>query len=208
MTPARPRIEGDREDQILEATLELLIEVGYQRLTLDGVAKRARAGKATLYRRWDSKAGLVIDALVRAKGAPHIDPPDTGDLREDLIATYCQPQGHTGHAGTHALAATLTALSTDPDFAERFREEFIAPKAELSRAVYLRAQQRGEVRADVDLDLVAPAMAGILMHRSFVLGLDNDDDDVRRVVDQVVLPAVLTDEALSAHRSPVQPSTH
>ena len=63
----RPRVEGDREEEILEATIDLLVEVGYHRLTLDAVAREARASKATLYRRWESKPALVIDALIKAK---------------------------------------------------------------------------------------------------------------------------------------------
>ena len=68
MTPAtasktRPRIEGDREAEILEATLELLASAGYDRLTMDAVAAAAKASKATLYRRWSTKAELVIDAI-------------------------------------------------------------------------------------------------------------------------------------------------
>lgn len=66
----RPRVEGAREGEILDATFDLLAEVGYDRLTMDAVAGRARAGKATLYRRWDDKCSLVVDALLRAKGAP------------------------------------------------------------------------------------------------------------------------------------------
>src|ERR1700709_2019302 len=89
----RPRVEGDRADEILEATLELLLEVGYDRLTLDAVARRARASKATLYRRWDDKPSLVVDAMVRAKAAPNIETHDTGSLRSDLISTFCGAEG-------------------------------------------------------------------------------------------------------------------
>ncbi|GGF39791.1 TetR family transcriptional regulator [Marmoricola endophyticus] len=196
MTPARPRVEGDREDQILDATLDLLIEVGYQRLTLDAVAKQARASKATLYRRWDSKTGLVIDALIRAKGAPQIDLPDTGTLRGDLLAAYCRPDEHPGHDGTHALAAMLTALSTDEEFATRFRAEVLGPKSEVATRIFERARERGEVREDLDLDLAVPALTAMLLHRSFVLGLDNDEQTVARLVDQMILPAVLSPDAL------------
>ena len=77
----RPRVAGDREHEILEACVEELLEVGYDRLTMDGVAQRARAGKATLYRRWNSKLSLVIDALKHTKGVPEV--PDTGSLRGD-----------------------------------------------------------------------------------------------------------------------------
>ena len=88
MTPnERPRIEGDRELEILEATLEVLADVGYDRLTMDAVATRAKASKATLYRRWTNKVSLVIDALQHSKGPTEI--PDTGSLREDLRGLMC-----------------------------------------------------------------------------------------------------------------------
>ncbi|MGH3386900.1 MAG: helix-turn-helix domain-containing protein, partial [Nocardioidaceae bacterium] len=82
----RPRVEGDREDEILEAALAVLAEVGYDRLTMDAVATAAKASKATLYRRWTSKAHLVVDAAVRAKGCPMPDDVNTGSLRGDLLA--------------------------------------------------------------------------------------------------------------------------
>ena len=75
MTPAeaathlRPRVEGDREREVLDAALEVLAEVGYDRLTMDAVAQRAKASKATLYRRWNSKATLVVDALASQKSS-------------------------------------------------------------------------------------------------------------------------------------------
>ena len=81
----RPRVEGEREDEILDATVTLLMEVGYDRLTMDAVAKEAHASKATLYRRWETKASLVVEALVRAKSAPHVADHDTGSLRTDDI---------------------------------------------------------------------------------------------------------------------------
>ena len=66
----RPRVEGDREQEILDATLDVLAEVGYDRLTMDAVATAARASKATLYRRWNSKVSLIIEALLSQKGPP------------------------------------------------------------------------------------------------------------------------------------------
>jgi AcrR family transcriptional regulator len=188
----RPRVEGEREDEILDATLGQLLEVGYDRLTMDAVAKEAHASKATLYRRWETKASLVVDALLRSKGSPQLDLPDTGSLRADLIEVFCGPTGPAGHAGTKILGAVVTAVSNDPEFAAAFRDKFIAPKLAVSQAIYARAQERGEIREDLDLEVIAPAMAGILMHRAFLLGLPTDDDIVERVVDHVILPAVLT----------------
>jgi AcrR family transcriptional regulator len=185
----RPRVEGEREDEILDATVELLMEVGYDRLTMDAVAKRARASKATLYRRWETKPSLVVEALVRAKSAPHVSDHDTGSLRSDLLSTYC---GHEGmnSAATGAMGAVITALATDPEFAEEFREKFIAPKVAISEAIYHRAQERGEIRDDIDVELIAPSLPAILMHRAFILGILPDDATIERVVDHVILPAV------------------
>jgi AcrR family transcriptional regulator len=196
----RPRIEGAREDEILDATLDLLLEVGYDRLTMDAVAQRSRASKATLYRRWASKPSLVVDAMVRAKRAPSVEEHDTGSLRGDLVSTFCGADGMSHQDATGVLGSVITALSSDPEFAALFRARFIAPKLEISRGIYDRAVARGEIPADVDLEVVAPALAGILLHRSFVLGLPPDDATVKRVIDHVILPAV-------GHPSAAPPST-
>jgi AcrR family transcriptional regulator len=185
----RPRVEGEREEEILDGTVELLMELGYDRLTMDAVAKRARASKATLYRRWESKASLVVEALARAKTSPQIEQHDPGSLRGDLLATFCGHEG-IGGAATGILGAVITAVSTDPEFARLFRQHFIAPKVEVNKAIYERAQERGEIGPDVDLDLIAPALAGILMHRAFLLGEPIDDAMIARVVDHLILPAV------------------
>lgn len=188
-TATRPRVEGEREDEILDATVELLIEAGYDRLTMDAVAKKARASKATLYRRWESKASLVVEALIRAKQSPHIGEHDTGSLRGDLLSTFC---GHEGinESATQVMGSVITALSTDPEFAEQFRDKFIAPKVAITAGIYARAQARGEISADIDLEVIGPALAGILLHRTFILGVPPDDATIERVVDHVILPAV------------------
>ena len=105
--------------EILDAALEVLAEVGYDRLTMDAVAQRAKASKATLYRRWNSKATLVVDALATQKATPPV--PDTGDLRTDLLTAFCGMGGLTDHDTTATFGAVMTALSTDPEFAAEFR---------------------------------------------------------------------------------------
>ncbi len=188
--PTRPRVEGKREDEILDATVSLLLDVGYDRLTMDAVAREARASKATLYRRWETKPSLVIDALVRAKDAPHPVDHDTGSLREDLIGTFCGAGGMASAEGTRIMGAVVTALSTDEEFATLFRERFIAPKIALSMRIYERARDRGEIPETADLEVIAPALAGVLLHRAFLLGLPTDDASIARVVDHLILPAL------------------
>lgn len=185
----RPRIAGEREGEILDATVDLLLDVGYDRLTMDAVAARARASKATLYRRWAGKHSLVVDALMRSKKSPDIPAVDTGTLRGDLLATYCGPGGFAGKDNAAMLAAIITALHTDEDFAAEFRARFLAPKIEVSRRIYARAQERGEVVPGIDLDILTPALAGILLHRVFLLGLPVEVQTVETVIDQIIVPA-------------------
>lgn len=194
MTPStesstpRPRVEGDREQEILDATLEVLADVGYDRLTMDAVATRAKASKATLYRRWTSKVSLVIDALQHSKGPALL--PDTGSLREDLRTVFCGLGGLADPISVATFASVLTALARDRDLAEAFRRDVVAPRVAASRQIWERARDRGELRDDVDLSLLEPALTGIVMHRVFVMGEQPDADLITRVIDQIILPAV------------------
>ncbi|MEJ7794705.1 MAG: TetR/AcrR family transcriptional regulator [Nocardioides sp.] len=187
-TSPRPRIEGDREQEILDATLTVLAEAGYDRLTMDAVAAEAKASKATLYRRWSSKPELVVDAVCSHK--EHPPTPDTGTLRGDLLAAYCGMGGLGDARSMGVLAAVVTAMARDEEFAHAYRRDFIGPKQRAMRLVLDRAVARGEVRDDVDLDLIAPALPGIVLHRVFLLGEQATPDLVTRVIDQIILPAV------------------
>lgn len=186
---ARPRVVGRREDEILDATMDLLLEVGYDRLTMDAVAQRARASKATLYRRWAGKHTLVMDALLRSKRSPKVTDHDTGNLRDDLVGLFCGPGGLVHEDNSKLLAVVLTALHTDDAFAAEFRERFLRPKLAVSHAIYRRAAERGELAECVDIDLLGPALAGILLHRTLLLGASVDRATVEAVVDQIILPA-------------------
>ena len=196
---SRPRVEGDREQQILAATLDVLADVGYDRLTMDAVAAQARASKATLYRRWSTKPALVIDALLSEKEAMEL--PDTGTLRGDLLGAYCGMGGLTDTRQVAILASVMTAISRDADFAEAFHLDFIGPKVALTRTIYDRAKQRGEIAPEVDVDLIGTALPGIVLHRQFLLGTPPDTEFIVQVLDQIILPAVaaVADRTLPPH---------
>ena len=187
-TGTRPRVEGVREMEILEATLEVLADVGYDLLTMDAVATRAKASKATLYRRWNSKPELVVAAVM----CHHSDTAtiqDTGSLRGDLLAAYCGHGGLSDPLARSVLNSVVTAMGRDPEFAEVYRRDFIGPKIAASRAVYERARDRGEVHPDSDLSILGPALAGIVLHRAFLLGEAVTPEMVGHVLDEVILPA-------------------
>lgn len=185
----RPRVEGDREAEVLDAALDLLSGSGYDRLTMDAVATAAKASKATLYRRWDTKAELVVDALMRAKGAPQVPTPNTGTLRGDLIGLACNHGGISDERALAVMASIITALHHDKEFADAFHERFLSAKLAQSREVYARAQRRGEIAPEVDLEILTPTLAAVILHRAFVLRLPVDDETVLRIVDEIVIPA-------------------
>jgi AcrR family transcriptional regulator len=190
----RPRIEGDREVEILEATLDVLGDVGYDRLTMDAVALRAKASKATLYRRWNSKVALVIEALQHGHQHEHpAEPVDTGTLRGDLIGAFCGAGGLTDKPEVDAFGAILTAIMRDADFAEAFRREVLAPKLAGTKALFERARERGEIGPGVDIELLAPALAGIVLHHLFLVGTQPTPELITTVIDQIILPAATHD---------------
>ncbi|MER7556202.1 TetR/AcrR family transcriptional regulator [Nocardioides sp. NPDC126508] len=186
---SRPRVEGEREQEIFDATIDILAEQGYDRLTMDAVAGRAKASKATLYRRWNGKAQLVIDALTSTKEP--MTAPDTGDLRGDLLGAFCGMGGLTDQRQIAIFGSVVTAISRDAEFAEAFRRGVVGPKKAIATEMFRRAQERGELRDDLDLELISSALPGIVLHHTFLLGEPPTTELIAKVVDQLILPAVI-----------------
>ncbi|WP_235737097.1 TetR-like C-terminal domain-containing protein [Nocardioides alcanivorans] len=113
--------------------------------------------------------------------------PDTGSLREDLreFAAHAliDPELIT------IMAAVLTAVHRDADFAGQFRERFLGPKIRAMHGIYERARARGELRDDIDIELLGPALPGIVLHRAFVLGDPPTREQMLTLIDQVILRA-------------------
>lgn len=186
---SRPRVGGERECEILDATVRLLSEVGYDRLTMDAVAAAARAGKATLYRRWTSKADLVVDAVSRSECLPSVEAVDTGSLRTDLLALACGVGGLTDRVPMNVLASLVTALHREPDLADSFQRLFMAPRMARTRAVFERAAARGELAPGCDIELLTQVLPSMATHRLFILARPAEQDFVEHVIDKIVLPA-------------------
>lgn len=191
----RPRVEGGREEEILDATVAVVAELGYDRLTMDAVATAAKASKATLYRRWSTKAELVVDAISRAKGCPMPEDVDTGSLRGDLISMSCGDGGFTDELPMSVIAGLLTALHRDDDLQKAFRERFLAPRQAVTNKVYERAVQRGEIAPDVDVDLLSVTLPAVVIHHAYILGVEPTDELILRVIDNVILPAARGSQA-------------
>lgn len=184
--PGRP-LDASIDEQLLRATQDLLIEEGFERLTMDAVAKRCGASKATIYRRWPSKTALVVAAAAALFQRP--EPPDSGDLREDLLIcgrAYVQTGGRTAEV----LASVISASRHDADLREASRQALGSPYGELFDQVLTRARDRGLIDADLDLETLAQVFPAIAYQKVAARGLLVGEEDVVRVVDGVLLPAL------------------
>ncbi|GAA1532737.1 TetR/AcrR family transcriptional regulator [Streptomyces albidochromogenes] len=177
------------ERAILESALEQLSTVGWNALTMEGVAAGAQTGKAAVYRRWPSKEDLVADAL-RA-GLPVLDEaPDRGCVREDLYQLCRQMRGAMYSKPGFALRSVL--YECDSEVAERFHamivQLVIEPSNRLFREVVLRGIDRGDVRPDATSDLVFDVIPGLMMYRSKVCGSEWSDEEIAEMVDRIMVP--------------------
>ncbi len=182
--PGRPRsAEADRA--ILRATGDLLADEGYGGVTMEGVAARAGVGKATVYRRWPTKSALVVDAVSACRETAW-QPVDTGSARDDLLVFVRGFLHHlrTSDAG-RVMPALVTELSRSPELAVAFREGFVQPRRARVLEAVRRGVDRGEVRPDVDPELVADAVVALLIHRFLITGMELDDELPERVVDML-----------------------
>jgi AcrR family transcriptional regulator len=180
-----------RDPEILEATLEVLAETGYEGMTIDMVAARAKAGKATVYRRWASKADLVIDAVACMKNADidFDDLPDTGTLRGDLVAMIKPHSIEDAAKKLRVMSGLISIMSTHPELIEAMHTAIIDPRARVNRLMLRRAIDRGEIRADIDIEILATVSASMALHRTVILRKPVDRAFLLSVIDGVILPA-------------------
>lgn len=187
--PGRKR-DASRDDALCRAALEVLAEVGYDRLTIDAVAARAGAGKATCYRRWAGKPELVVDAVGRMKAAPEL--PDTGTLRGDLVALTCHFHDPEDAFKNDVQAGLVSGLVRDAKLREVFTERFIMPRKAVFRAVFERAIERGEIPPIPQYELLSDVVPSMVFHRLILTGRAPDAAFVQSVLDHIVLPLVTT----------------
>jgi AcrR family transcriptional regulator len=176
-----------RDADICDATLALLLEVGYDRMSMDAVAARARASKATIYRRWPGKQELVLDA-VRARGVGLTVAEDTGSLRGDLVATYRSAVHGSAADDADLIAGVLRAMRSAPELADCVRSQVIESKCDVSRVIVARAVARGELPAETDPLILHEVASALWFHRVLVVGGPVDDAFITHVVDDVLMP--------------------
>ena len=176
----RPR--SDRAHRaILDAARELLIEEGFSGLRLEHVAARAGVGKATIYRHWGSREELALELLVELAG-PHIPVADTGDTRQELLASVMNPiRALTETPFGPVIRALLSQIAMDPRLGDRFRATVVqARRAEVTR-VMARGVERGDLRPEADASVATEMLVGPVYFR-LLFGGDLGQDFAERVV--------------------------
>ena len=183
--------DASRDTVILSATIDVLAEVGYERMTVDMVAARAQAGKGAVYRRWPSKTEMVLDAVAQMKSAmvdlDHL--PDTGSLRDDMLALFRPPSAVESERFMKAMAGLAAMLAQQPAIAESGHAALIEPWVEANRILIRRAVSRGEASCD-DVEVAAqmiPAMGG---YRSLIQRRPFDRTFLVGLLDHLLLPAL------------------
>jgi AcrR family transcriptional regulator len=183
------------EDAILDAAYAELTEAGFTAFSVEAVAFRARTGKASIYRRWNSKNDLVMDALCAA-----LPTPEACGISMDIddgVSTFDALRGVA-----HAIAAVITSpagdamraikceAATDPDLARLIDERFQAPRRAALLGLLRRGVERGEVRPEAATQLVADVVPAVLTHRVILQREPLTEADIAAMIEQVFIPLI------------------
>jgi AcrR family transcriptional regulator len=177
-----------REIELLTVTLRLLQEHGYERLTVDAVATAAHASKATVYRRWPSKAELVLAAFIEGTRQTAV-PPDTGTLRGDLLSVgnaiclHARKQAST-------IRAVLVEISRNPALSDAMQHQFLDQRKALIHHILQQAIDRGEIERGAMSDDLWDLLPGYLIFRCTVADRPPPRRIVAALVDDVIIPSL------------------
>jgi AcrR family transcriptional regulator len=183
----RPR-DPSRDQAIVDASIDLLVREGYDRLSMEGVAAEAGVGKATVYRRWASKAELVIDAMATLK--PALDSIDTGSLDGDIelmISAACSPHSQRLQ---QVMMSICSALPREPELLEAFKTRFTEPRIARISDMLVRARSRGELGPEVDVAMAASLVPSLMLQRALMTGQPAGRGYAEKVVGSVLLPVL------------------
>lgn len=184
------------EDAILEAAYAELSEVGYASFTVEGVAARARTGKASIYRRWPTRGELILDAVCSQLPSPVDCGLEMTDIPDDLttadafrLVAIAIAKVIASPAGDVFRAIKCEAV-TDPELARAIDDRFQAPRRAHLLRLLRRGIERGEVRPGVDTALVADLLPAIIGHRVIMQRESMTARDLTDIMEQVLLPLI------------------
>lgn len=188
---------GRRRDEsldthIVEAAIEVLAAVGFDSMTMDMVASRAKAGKASLYRRWSSKAELVRDALLwMSEGSVELDTiPDTGSLRDDLFALQKPYSAEHSNRKSKVLSGLGSFLSEHRAIADEVMTGIYDPLIKLHHLLMERAIERREIPEHADIEMASQVIIATIAYRTREQNRSFEKADYAKLLDHLVIPAL------------------
>ena len=183
--PGRPRSEA-AEQAIIEATLDVFAEKGFEGVCVELVAARAGVGKATIYRRWPNKEELLLAALGSLK-SPYPEPKGVS-VRDDLLAiveVMCADKADPRKARRYALL--LGEGEKYPRLMARYKAEVVEPRRDMIRSVIRHGIETGELRPDTDVEIAMLTLTGAIMAQEKSAAGLLDGDFAARLVDGLLL---------------------
>jgi AcrR family transcriptional regulator len=167
--PGRPR-SPEAHAAILRAALELALEGGLRGLSMEAIAARAGVGKATIYRRWRSKEALFVEAVQQIASTPVM--PDTGTVRGDFEAATSAVLDRMAREAFRILPRLLVDAADDPELLAAMQQALLTPRRQAIDEILRRGVARGELRADLDVELVTEILFGTAVANALMSGGD------------------------------------
>lgn len=178
---------AQRRAAICDAVFELLAEVGYDKMTMDAVAGRAHASKATIYRSWPDKPSLVAETL-QAKYSESPPIPDTGTLRGDLLALLSLVCSVSNSTEGEVMLGIVSASLRDPELCDVVRAFAFESKKSMHQNILDLAVARGELASNEGYELLHEVIFAMISSRKFTSKEPMDEEFARHVVDDIVIP--------------------
>jgi AcrR family transcriptional regulator len=176
----RPRSEKT-EKAILAAAYKLLMEDGFQSVTVDSIAKEAGVSKATIYKWWPNKASVVADSFFAA-AQQRIHTPDTGSVEKDLLLQLGNLSDFLETDRGRVITELIAQGQFDQDVANAYRTRYFAPRRLEAREILQRGLDRGELKKDMNIELSIDLIFAPLFYRMLVTGAEVDSDFIKNVV--------------------------
>lgn len=176
----RPRSEETRKS-ILSAAYGLLLENGFQAVTVDGIAERSGVSKATIYKWWPNKASVVLDSFFE-ESEEILQVPDTGSVREDLLLQAKDLAAFLTSPKGKVITQLIAEGQFDQNIADEYRKRYFSPRRLISENIFERGIQRGELREDLNIELSIDLIFAPLFYRLLITGEPLDSAYIKELI--------------------------
>jgi len=177
----RPRSEETRKS-ILSAAYELLLEKGFQNVTVDGIAEKSGVSKATIYKWWPNKAAVVLDGFFE-ESEEVLQIPDTGTVRKDLFIQAKNLAAFLTSPKGKVITELIAEGQFDQNIAEEYRRRYFSPRRLISQKIFDRGIQRGELREDLDIGLSIDLIFAPIFYRLLITGESLEIDYIEKMIE-------------------------